>query len=630
MPAENNIFPVDSSKLLKELPGRYLFLKPDAPDFTIILATRSYLEATHTSHIQVEGLKLFELFPASHDNQEVVRESLMNAISTKCASTIKQMRYDIVNPASDQFESHFWTAVTTPVLNEAGEVKMLIHSVENITERIKLEMAEKEARQALIFQKKLLYDTFMQAPVAIGIFSGRNFVVELANPFLCELYGRTEEELLNRPIFSVLTEAAGQGFEQLVEKVVQTGKPFIGIETPVSLRRSEMLETVYVNFVYEPWKDDDGRVVGIIAIAVDVSEQVKNRKHIEESESRLNLAIESSNMGTWEWDLNAGIFRFSLRYVQMFGFDGALHNFDFERLLKRVHAEDRTLVKKALEDVFHRPSLRVQCRVQSLSGQYRWIQIMGKLQPSYDQGARRLSGTIIDITEQKLLEKQREDFVSVVSHELKTPITSLKIYCQLLERQLVDNGQEEGAALFGKMNRQIVKLTSLIEDLLDVTKLENGRLPIKKAKVPINSIVNDTVEEVQRTSPDHKINVNDQIGALVVDADRERISQVLINLLSNAIKYSPPGSDVFLRVSQKGEDVIFSVQDEGVGIPVSKQKNIFQRFYRVSNEQTTTYPGLGLGLYISAEIVNRHGGRIWFESEPGRGSVFYFTVPIHF
>jgi signal transduction histidine kinase len=224
-------------------------------------------------------------------------------------------------------------------------------------------------------------------------------------------------------------------------------------------------------------------------------------------------------------------------------------------------------------------------------------------------------------------EARKDEFLAIASHELKTPVTSVKAYTQLLERRFRSLGDERSSELLARMDMQLDKLTALIGELLDVTRIENGQLLLHNTPFDFNDLINEIVEEVQRTTTKHFI-LKELATTVVLNGDRERIGQVLTNLLTNAIKYSPQGDTVIVKTARKDRAVITSVQDFGIGIPKEQQDKVFERFFRLEGEKQITYPGLGLGLFISSEFVKRHKGSIWVESEPGKGATFSFSLPI--
>jgi signal transduction histidine kinase len=257
-------------------------------------------------------------------------------------------------------------------------------------------------------------------------------------------------------------------------------------------------------------------------------------------------------------------------------------------------------------------------------------------QPSYNARGE-IDGIIyhgVDVTEQvrarqriEELSYQKDEFIGIASHELKTPVTSIKGYTQLLERRFRQAGDERAAQLLKKMDMQLNKLTTLIGDLLDVTKIENGKLLYHPSAFDLNELIKEVVEETQRTTIKHRI-VLELSASVILSADRDRIGQVLTNLFTNAIKYSPSSEIIRVKMVLQDETVVISVQDYGIGIPKEKQPHLFERFFRVEGESQATYPGLGIGLYITAEFIKRHDGSIWVESEEGEGTTFSFSLPL--
>jgi signal transduction histidine kinase len=238
-----------------------------------------------------------------------------------------------------------------------------------------------------------------------------------------------------------------------------------------------------------------------------------------------------------------------------------------------------------------------------------------------------------DITARKQAEQQqervlsqREEFMAIASHELKTPVTSLKGYIQVLHAGFTKAGDERSAALLAKMEMQINKLINLIGELLDISKIEAGKLPWRNEPFDLDALAAGIIEEMAHTTAQHQIRLAGAVGTPVY-GDEEHIGQVLSNLLSNAIKYSPQADSIRVTLRAGADAATVGVQDFGMGIAHEKQAHIFERFFRVSDLEHATFPGLGLGLYISAEIVKRHGGQMWVESSPGTGSTFFFTVP---
>ena len=230
------------------------------------------------------------------------------------------------------------------------------------------------------------------------------------------------------------------------------------------------------------------------------------------------------------------------------------------------------------------------------------------------------------MAERHTLEQRKDAFISLASHELKTPLTVLKLQTALLHRQLAKQGIQDSAPALSKMEVQLNTITRLVEELLDVSKIQAGRLEYRQEMVNLDALLREIAETMQYIHPSHRILMHGAVQASLM-ADRDRLGQVFINLLSNAIKYSPETQTVEMDISASPETATIRVHDHGLGIPREQRDKIFERFYRVSDPQQRAIPGLGMGLYIVAEIVKHHGGTISVESEVGRGSIFTVTLP---
>lgn len=224
----------------------------------------------------------------------------------------------------------------------------------------------------------------------------------------------------------------------------------------------------------------------------------------------------------------------------------------------------------------------------------------------------------------KALNDRKDEFIGLASHELKTPLTSISGYLQILSMMVTD---EKALQFVGKTRQQVKKLSSLVSDLLDVSKIEAGKLKLSVERFDIRQVLNDAIELFAYGNHNYNISLETDVTELLVTGDPHRIEQVIVNLLTNAIRYSPGTDRIIIYLSRQAHEVKVGVRDFGVGIAPEKLKDIFSRFYRV-DDANPNISGLGIGLYLSHEIVTRHNGRIWAESEPGVGSTFWFTLPI--
>jgi PAS domain S-box-containing protein len=233
--------------------------------------------------------------------------------------------------------------------------------------------------------------------------------------------------------------------------------------------------------------------------------------------------------------------------------------------------------------------------------------------------------TFMDVTNRRLVMQQKDDFISVASHELRTPVTTLKAAIQLLDRMQGNIKPETLAKLIDQANRSLNKLSDLVNSLLNSNRISQGRFPVHKTNFSITHLINDCCQHV-RTAGNHDVILKGE-PELQVSADEQLLDQVIVNIVNNAVKYAPGSEQIIIDVQKTGNFAKVSITDFGPGIPHDKAKHIFERYYQVERDGKQ-FSGLGLGLYICAEIIRKHGGEIGVNSEPGKGSTFWFTLPL--
>ena len=292
-----------------------------------------------------------------------------------------------------------------------------------------------------------------------------------------------------------------------------------------------------------------------------------------------------------------------------------------------VHPEDKKKKIEMLKRAVANPgeNINVEFRLQHKNGNYRTIDAVCRNMMD-DIRINGIIATYRDITDRKILEQQKDEFIGIASHELKTPVTSIKAYSQILQDVFSKAHDKKSVELLHKMEAQVDRLNLLIVDLLDFTRIEGGKLKFREENYNMNELIKEVAEEMQRTSKTHKIIL--KLGEEAeLYGDRYRVGQVITNLLSNAIKYSP-GAERVIVSSETGEGIVtVCVQDFGIGINEKLIEKVFDKFFRVTEPLLNTFPGLGLGLYIAAEIVKRQGGSMNVTSTEGKGSSFCFSLP---
>ncbi len=429
---------------------------------------------------------------------------------------------------------------------------------------------------------------------------------KLSNPF--ELVPLDERKFVTK-IFAKLLKHPGST-ERAKYKIVHKSGHHIWVES------------VMTNLLSDP------NVLGVVINYSDITESKQTEEALQKSEERLRLALEAGHIGVWDWDIQAKTILWS---DQMFSFYGATRkNFEVtcENFSKYIFPEDKDRVDDAVKNaVLGKKEYDIAYRILTVDGRVRWITSRAIVTKDAKGKPHHMLGATSDITEQKRIEQDKTDFVSIATHELKTPVTSLKAYAEVMQRAFAQAGDDVSANNLGKMNAQLNKLVSLIGSLLDSIKIDSDKLYMREEVFSIDNLVEEIVEEMQRTTDKQKIFIHGKSKKNIF-ADRDRVGQVLTNFISNAVKYSPQSNKIDVRIKATTKEVTVRVKDYGIGIAKKKQPFVFERFYRGVGPHEITFPGLGLGLYISSEIIKREGGKIWVTSTLGKGSSFCFSLPL--
>lgn len=366
-------------------------------------------------------------------------------------------------------------------------------------------------------------------------------------------------------------------------------------------------------------------------IAKERDRQQEGRVDLEKRAAELRAVFEGNPNGIALFDGDGRLKLASPRLEEIFGLQitemiGQPWQDIYRRKLAQA-SQNRERLFARVTEVFSDREARTEDELELERPRHRWVR--RQTAPVRGPDGAYIGRLVVytDITEQRELDRQRADFLTVAAHELRTPLTPLSMYLQSIERRL-QRGQTVEPELAGKARRQVSRLGKLVEDLLDVSRLESRRMQIARDRIDLNDLADDVVADFRAEARNHELVFHRMPDAAVVEGDRPRLEQVLVNLLANAIKYSPQGGQIVVRVDRRDGEATLSVTDPGIGIPREEQARLFQRFFRAGNATTRNYGGLGIGLYVSHEIVERHGGHFEVQSEIGAGSTFMFCLPL--
>lgn len=560
----------------------------------------------------VIGLPVVEALPEIADQEfpDILKEVF------ETGKTIKGNKVKALLEKDGVMLTYYFDFIYSPVRLENEITGVSVVAI-NVTDQV---LSEQKLRETELRFKELMEIS----DYSVALFKGDDLIIEFANDQMIKSWGKTRA-VVGQKLEEAVPELEGQPFAEILRNIFKTGEPYNATEDKVDLVVDGILQQFYYSISYRPLRNADGEIDSILNMGLNVTELVESRQKAQIVVKEYRDLAEAMPQIVWTTDQVGVLIYFNENMLKFLNIEkDEIENFDFSKI---VHPKDAVNVAKVwLEATQDKKIFELEARFLDIkTGEYIWF--INRATPVLDEEGNLMQwiGTSTNINDFKILAAQKDTFLGIASHELKTPLTSLKLYAQVLERMLRKTGDEKNAEFAKKMDVQIIKLTSLIGDLLDVTKINSGKIYLNETHFDFEKLVIETIEE-QQLSTDFTIEMHIEKGGTVF-ADKDRVSQVITNFISNAIKYSPNTQKIIARVERVEHNVQFSVQDFGIGIPEDKKDKVFEQYYRVSGDEQTTFPGLGLGLFISAQIVERSNGKIWVNSIPGKGSSFCFSLP---
>ncbi|WP_025142874.1 ATP-binding protein [Pedobacter jeongneungensis] len=536
-------------------------------------------------------------------------------------SELKTKNSLIIHPIYSNSPNVNWELEFSPVFQGQNPVEYIVCSLkeiptnENDLEHILFELSESEARFRGFFE---------QAPLGMCVLRGRELITEYANDNILKLWGKTRKEVIGIPQEESRQELGLQRqILSRVKDIFKTGEPL----TLNELKISTPIADGYFIAMYQPLKNDKNEVTSILVIIKDITEQVNFKKELLKAKDILKIAMDASEMGSWNIDIESKKVLLSERAQQIYELDSNKLSLDEAKSL--ISPENLTLLTSSIRKALHNKeafNIEYQININGIKAKTKWLRTAGKAYYNEQGKGVYIAGAVLDITEHKQDEIRKNDFIGMVSHELKTPLTALNAYVQLLQYKLKETDNEFTTETLDKINVQLKRMSLMIDGFLNVSLLESGKILLNRTDFDLVDLIKTIAEENRVILPSHFIQVIGSEG-MIVNADREKIGNVVNNLISNAAKYSKKESLIAIKCEKRKGELVVSVEDEGIGIKESDIPKLFDRFFRVESLVTQTIAGFGVGLYICAEVIERHQGKIWAESKFGEGSTFYFSLP---
>lgn len=526
-----------------------------------------------------------------------------------------------------------WTfSRAVPIVDAEGKITEWFGAATDVTERRSTEdmLHTSETRY------RRLFETAKDGILILDVDSRK---ITDANPFISELISYSKEELLGKELWEI-------GFfrDKKENKVAMQELQRVGYirynDLPLKTRKGKKIDVEFVSNKY--------RENGHFVIQCNIRDiTLRKKEQAELTEAKIETQTTKENLNRLFKCASAIIavlkgpelvFEMAnLQYQKLVGLNRELIGLPLEVAFPDIEPSLLKIIKDVAEKGIRFETNELPIELDWNNDGKRYTKFLSLVyEPLYDS-KKKPNGLMCfdnDISEQvenrKKLEeaaRTKEEFLSMASHEMRTPVTSIKSYAQVLEARFKKDGDEASVHMVSKLVEQVDNLNSLIKDLFDDTKVKEGKLDLHPQYFDFNSLVSEVIEEMRHTTEKHKIKLKlEDIPNIY--ADKQRLRQVIVNLLTNSIKYSPDATRINVATRKSGKSIALHVQDFGFGIPKAAQTKIFTRFYRVQGKELDTYPGLGLGLYITADIVKKHGGSIEVKSSAGKGATFIITLPV--
>lgn len=501
--------------------------------------------------------------------------------------------------------------------------------LEKVNEGLKKEIIARERAEKILQESEELYRQLIEVAPDIIVAMSTAGVIKALNPAWVKMLALPQDEWIGKNLMDAIhpedMSLATSHFQSLAEGIILS--PIV-LRVQAKDKGYKFLEATTRSI----FKNE--RLVGTLGIMRDVTERLEAEKALKQSQALLTEAQQIANIGSWEWDVVKDKLYWSDEMYRIYGLEPQQLVATYQGFLDRVHPDDRAFVEKSISDARQLGiTFDFDHRIITLKGDIRWLSARGQVVKNVEGGVIRMVGTGQDITKEKEIDRAKSEFVSLASHQLRTPLSILNWHAEVLLEMEVGSLNERQNKLVSEIYRASRRMVALVGMLLNVAKIELGTLGVNsEATTNIMDVYKNILSDLKHEIDRKELEVRELYDPAVpgLGMDPRLVEIVLQNLLVNAVRYTPHGGKVSVSMSydEPMSRAMLTVSDNGYGIPEDEQEQVFKKSFRARNVKEVDNEGTGLGLYLVKAIVDRLGGKIWLESKEGRGSTFFVSLPV--